>query len=112
MALEASGFDIVAVASSGLEALALFRDHHPQVVVLDVGLPDHSGLTVLDRLKRFSKLGTIDLRIDYLRPSIAPYFIAKGELVRLGSRVSNTRMSFSSPDGKLLATGSGAYIVS
>ena len=46
MALEASGFDIVAVASNGLEALALFRVHHPQVVVLDVGLPGMNGFNV------------------------------------------------------------------
>lgn len=72
----------------------------------------HAEEPVPIRLQRFSKLGTIDLRIDYLRPSIAPHFIAKSELIRLGSRVGNTRMSFSAPDGKLLASGCGAYIVS
>ena len=46
MALEASGFDIVAVAGSGLEALPLFRGHNPQVVVLDVGLPGMNGFNV------------------------------------------------------------------
>lgn len=68
--------------------------------------------TVKERLARFSKLGTIDLRIDYLRPSIAPHFLARADLIRLGSRVGNTRMSFTSPEGKLLASGCGAYIVS
>jgi len=32
--------------------------------------------------------------------------------MRLGSRVASTRMEFRGPDGKLLSTGSGAYIVS
>jgi CheY-like chemotaxis protein len=40
------------VASSAEEALSLARQHRPSAIVLDVGLPDQSGLTVLDRLKR------------------------------------------------------------
>ena len=64
------------------------------------------------RLTRFSKLGTIDLRIDYLRPAIGEYFDLYGELLRLGSRVASTRMEFVGADGKLLSTGAGAYIVS
>lgn len=40
------------VAGSAEEALRLAQQFKPNAVVLDVGLPDHSGLTVLDRLKR------------------------------------------------------------
>ena len=64
------------------------------------------------RLQRFSKLGTIDLRIDYLRPGVGDYFDLHAEVLRLGSRVASTRMEFRGPDGKLLSTGAGAYIVS
>lgn len=64
------------------------------------------------RLHRFAKLGTIDLRIDYLRPGIGSHFELRAEVMRLGSRVASTRMEFLGPDGKLLSCGSGAYIVS
>ncbi len=64
------------------------------------------------RLERFSKLGTIDLRIDYLRPGIGAWFEMTAEVMRLGSRVGSTRMEFRGADGKLLSTGAGAYIVS
>jgi uncharacterized protein (TIGR00369 family) len=64
------------------------------------------------RLHRFAKLGTIDLRIDYLRPGIGDHFELRAEVLRLGSRVASTRMGFYGPDGKLLSTGAGAYIVS
>jgi len=64
------------------------------------------------RLQRFSKLGTIDLRIDYLRPGIGEYFDLSAEVMRLGSRVASTRMEFRGPDGTLMSTGAGAYIVS
>jgi len=40
------------VASTAEEALKLARQFKPSAVVLDVGLPDESGLMVLDRLKR------------------------------------------------------------
>jgi uncharacterized protein (TIGR00369 family) len=64
------------------------------------------------RLQRFAKLGTIDLRIDYLRPAIGDHFEMRSEVLRLGSRVASTRMEFVGADGKLLATGAGAYIIS
>ncbi len=64
------------------------------------------------RLMRFAKLGTIDLRIDYLRPATGPRFHARAEVLRLGSRVASTRMEFFDAEQRLLSTGAGAYIVS
>ncbi|MCU0932066.1 MAG: thioesterase family protein [Serpentinimonas sp.] len=64
------------------------------------------------RLHRFAKLGTIDLRVDYLRPGISDHFTMSAEVMRLGSRVASTRMEFHSADGKLVSTGAAAYIVS
>lgn len=72
----------------------------------------HHEEPVLDRLKRFSKLGTIDLRVDYLRPAIGETFLLKAEVLRLGSRVATTRMEFCGADGTLLSAGAAAYIVS
>jgi signal transduction histidine kinase/CheY-like chemotaxis protein/CHASE3 domain sensor protein len=40
------------VAGTAEEALALATEFMPNAIVLDVGLPDESGLSVLDRLKR------------------------------------------------------------
>lgn len=64
------------------------------------------------RLQRFGKLGTIDLRVDYLRPATGALFRARAEVLRLGSRVASTRMEFLDEQGRLLATGAAAYIVS
>ena len=72
----------------------------------------HMDESPLQRLHRFSKLGTIDLRIDYLRPGIGERFVLEAEVLRLGSRVASTRMSFLDAQGKLLASGAAAYIVS
>ena len=72
----------------------------------------HMDESPAKRLERFAKLGTIDLRIDYLRPGIGDYFELRADVMRLGSRVGSTRMEFKGPDGKLMSTGAAAYIVS
>jgi DNA-binding response OmpR family regulator len=44
-ALDADGFQVV-TAADGREALARFREHHPDLVVLDLMLPELSGIEV------------------------------------------------------------------
>jgi DNA-binding NarL/FixJ family response regulator len=50
--LEADGYAVVAEAADGASALEAARRHRPDVVLLDVGLPDMSGLSVAERLSR------------------------------------------------------------
>ncbi|KRE37945.1 two-component system response regulator [Janibacter sp. Soil728] len=45
------GFRVVATAASGQAALDAVRDHGPQLVLLDVHLPDMTGIEVLRRLR-------------------------------------------------------------
>ena len=51
------------VAGSATEALALAKEFNPNAVVLDVGLPDHSGLWVLDQLKRDTRTRHIPVHV-------------------------------------------------
>ena len=61
--------------------------------------------------KSLTKIGTIDLRIDYLRPGKGNYFVAKGSIMRAGRRVSVTRMELYNDQDVLIAVGTGTYIV-
>ena len=45
------GFDC-AIAHTGLDGLATASSYHPSAILLDLNLPDRSGLDVLDQLKR------------------------------------------------------------
>jgi DNA-binding response OmpR family regulator len=54
-ALDAEGFRVV-TAADGPEALARFREHHPELVVLDVMLPELSGIEVCRILRRESSV--------------------------------------------------------
>lgn len=51
--LEREGF-AVAIAHDGKAALDALRDHHPQLMVLDLMLPELDGLTVMQRVREYS----------------------------------------------------------
>jgi two-component system, chemotaxis family, chemotaxis protein CheY len=48
--LKGSNFEIVATASSGPEALEKYRQIKPQVVLLDIVMPEVTGVDTLERL--------------------------------------------------------------
>ncbi len=50
MLLESEGFVVVGEAESGLRAIEAVRDLHPDLVLLDVQLPDIDGIEVAARL--------------------------------------------------------------
>ena len=59
----------------------------------------------------FPNIGTIDLRVDYLRPGRGRRFVATGRVVRMGSRIAVAHMELHNDEGELIATGSAAYVV-
>ena len=75
------------VISAGLDAMGGLA------VMAAIGAR-HMDEAPLQRLHRFGKLGTIDLRIDYLRPGIGECFELRAEVMRLGSRVASPGWSF------------------
>jgi two-component system chemotaxis response regulator CheY len=48
--LKDSGFEIVATASSGREALQKYHVHRPQVVLLDIVMPEENGVETLEHI--------------------------------------------------------------
>jgi two-component system response regulator EvgA len=50
--LEAEGFEVVGEAADGHSAFTAVRDLHPDVVLLDVQLPDLDGFDVASRITR------------------------------------------------------------
>lgn len=59
--LEAEGFCVVAEAETGAEAVATTLRVSPDVVVLDIGLPDMDGFAVVDRLVELGCLPSVVL---------------------------------------------------
>jgi uncharacterized protein (TIGR00369 family) len=82
-------------------------------LALMVGIGErHAHETTPQVMHRFLKMGTIDLRIDYLRPGLGQHFVATAEVTRLGGRLGSTQMRLVNDEGTLIATGAAAYVVS
>ena len=61
--------------------------------------------------KRMARIGTIDLRVDYLRPGRGKTFRAVSAIMRTGRKVAVTRMELHNDERVLVAVGTGTYIV-
>ena len=86
--LELDAFEVVGEAGDGAAALAAVARLAPQVVLLDIGLPDMSGFEVSERLA-LTGLGTIVVLVSSRSPDQisvratrcgAAGFIAKDDL--------------------------------
>ncbi len=62
-------------------------------------------------LKRLTGMGTIDMRIDYIRPGRGNYFLATGHMMRLGNKVAVARTELVNDEGVLIAVGTSTYLV-
>lgn len=62
-------------------------------------------------IRRVARIGTIDLRVDYLRPGKGIQFQSTGTVMRTGRKVAVTRMELKNQDDLLIAVGTGTYIV-
>ena len=61
--------------------------------------------------ERLTQIGTIDLRIDYLRPGRGLHFSARGAIMRTGNKVAVVRMELTNEKDLLIAVGTGTYLV-
>jgi two-component system KDP operon response regulator KdpE len=58
--LRAAGHGVL-IAADGRTALQALREDHPDIVILDLGLPDLSGMEVLGRLRAWSTVPVVVL---------------------------------------------------
>lgn len=82
--LEHAGWQVT-TASSGKDAFRTFDQAAPDVILLDVNLPDHSGLDILEHIKSRSEstavivmsgVGTIDIAVEAMKRG-AETFLSK-----------------------------------
>src|SRR5690349_4418213 len=67
--------DVVGSASSGLEALRLAGELHPDIVLMDINMPDMDGIATTEQLSRDNPTASIIMmsvqgEADYLRRSM------------------------------------------
>lgn len=106
--LEANGYEAI-VAYTGREGLSMLTSHCPDVVILDLGLPDMEGVEVLTELRKWSLMPVVvvSARTDErekvrLLDAGADDYITKpfgtSELLaRIRTALRHTRMAGSNP---------------
>ena len=53
--LTSNGYDVI-IAHSGSEAFSMISSHCPDLVVLDLGLPDIDGMQIIESVRRWTQL--------------------------------------------------------
>jgi two-component system nitrogen regulation response regulator GlnG len=88
----------VRTASSAVEGLALFAEQQPDVVLLDLSLPDKSGLEVFNHIYGFNAripvifltgTGTTETAIQAMKLGAYDYFIKPAEMEKLQELVTS-----------------------
>lgn len=81
-------------------------------LIASVDLVKHlDGSSIEDIGRRLTRIGTIDLRVDYLRTGQGKYFIATGTVLRRGNKVAVVRTELMNDQQLLIAAGTGTYLV-
>jgi two-component system KDP operon response regulator KdpE len=62
ISLEANHYEVLE-ARNGEDGLAIASKHRPQLVILDLGLPDMDGKIVVDRLREWTKVPVLILSV-------------------------------------------------
>ncbi|AKA38561.1 thioesterase family protein [Yersinia ruckeri] len=67
---------------------------------------------VLEELQvRLAKMGTIDLRVDYLRPGRGEHFTASSSILRSGNKVAVARVELHNEKSVHIASATATYLV-
>ncbi len=63
------------------------------------------------RIEKVTRINTIDLRIDYIRPASGNSFVATGYVMRSGRTVAVSRIELHGEENRLIAVGTASYIL-
>ena len=74
-------------------------------------LKNLEGKDIGEVSKRLARVGTIDLRVDYLRAGKGAHFIATGSTLRIGNKVAVVRTELTNNKNSLIAAGTGTYLI-
>ena len=74
-------------------------------------LTRHETISEDELRQRMSRMGTIDLRVDYLRPGRGSRFTATSSLLRAGNKVAVARVELHNEEQLYIASATATYMV-
>lgn len=106
---ELMGNPIIKILHGGVTAAVL--DTVGGLMAILHAVSEMDGITLEEMQQRIARVGTIDMRVDYLRPGKGAHFVATAEVIRKGSRVAVCRMELHNDSGTHIAFGTGTYMI-
>jgi DNA-binding NarL/FixJ family response regulator len=86
------GVEVVGEAHNAAAGLAAAATHQPAVIVLDVGLPDRSGLDIIPELRRLVPAARIIVLSGDHRPELNAEIVARGAHAYVAKRDASSRL--------------------
>jgi DNA-binding NarL/FixJ family response regulator len=74
------GFQVIGQAKNGLEALNLTRELHPDVLVLDISMPEMDGIDALKQMMGFTPQPRVVILSIYADPALVQMTLGLGVL--------------------------------
>ncbi|GME45419.1 hypothetical protein CRM79_13570 [Pantoea agglomerans] len=81
------------------------------MVCVSNALARQESISEADLRQRLSRMGTIDMRVDYLRPGRGERFTATSSLLRAGNKVAVARVELHNQQGDYIATATATYLI-
>ena len=100
--LTANGYDVL-MAGTGAMADTMISSHCPDIIILDLGLPDMDGMTILRNVRKWSKVPI--LVVSARSHERDKPFGTEELLARIRAAVRHTR----TPDGATSVANSGVF---
>lgn len=63
-----------------------------------------------EKVQRLTRMGTVDMRVDYLKPGRGEHFICSGSILRVGNKLVVSRMELHNDSEELIATGTATFL--
>lgn len=97
--LEKGGFEVVAEAQNGLEAVDKYKTEMPDIVTLDITMPEMDGITALKKIKLIdpgakvimcSAMGQQSMVMDAIQAGASDFIVKPFETERVLQSVNKT----------------------
>ncbi|WP_371504514.1 response regulator [Nitrosopumilus adriaticus] len=79
--LQMKGFNILGCGHNGLEAVQLYEEYRPDVVLLDLSMPNYDGIYGLENIKKINPNAKVIILTGHYneknREKIRPYDVSK-----------------------------------
>lgn len=96
--LEEEGYDIVAEAGNGIEAIKMAKEHQPDVVTLDITMPEMDGVTALPdiiaaapetKVIMCSAMGQQPMVVDAIKAGARDFIVKPFQKARVVQAIEN-----------------------